>query len=344
IETPIISYFKEGLSVLEYFNSTQGARKDLADTALKTANSGYLTRRLVDVAQDAIISEEDRGTDGGINVQAVVDAGQIIVSLAQRVLGRTAAEDVKDPATKKVIVKPGELLQEKEVEAIEKAQIQEVRIRSVLTCETTNGVCAKCYGRDLARGTPVNIGEAVGAIAAQSIGEPGTQLTMRTFHLGGVAQTVDQSFIESNFNGKVKIKNRAVVKDTTNRVITNWRASPRGTELRPAILIKESKGGKPVRVSRGVDARYLLPVDAILQVEPHAKVKAGDVLARIPIASAKTGDITGGLPRVAELFEARRPKDNAIIAEITGTVEFGKDYKNKQRIFIKPDDENAETK
>ena len=321
----------------------------------------------------------------------------------------------------------GELLEEKEVEAIEKAQIQEVRIRSVLTCETTNGVCAKCYGRDLARGTPVNIGEAVGVIAAQSIGEPGTQLTMRTFHLGGVAQTVDQSFLESNFNGKVKIKNRAVVKDsqgrliamsrnmafvigdqsgkelaiqkvpygsqlhvddgdevkrgtrlaqwdpymrpiltevdgvadfadlvegvsmkeqtdemqgTTNRVIMDWRATPRGSDLKPAILIKESKGGKPVRVARGVDARYLLPVDAILQIDVHAKVKAGDVLARIPIASAKTGDITGGLPRVAELFEARRPKDNAIIAEITGTVEFGKDYKNKQRIFIKPDDES----
>ena len=196
IETPIISNFKEGLSVLEYFNSTHGARKGLADTALKTANSGYLTRRLVDVAQDCIINEEDCGTDAGINVQAVVDAGQVIVSLGQRILGRTAAEDVKDPATKKVIVKAGELLEEKEVEAIEKAQIQEVRIRSVLTCETTNGVCGKCYGRDLARGTPVNIGEAVGVIAAQSIGEPGTQLTMRTFHIGGVAQTVDQSFIE----------------------------------------------------------------------------------------------------------------------------------------------------
>jgi DNA-directed RNA polymerase subunit beta' len=386
---------------------------------------------LVDVAQDAIISEEDCGTDAGINVQAVVDAGQVIVTLAQRVLGRTAAEDIKDPATKEVLVKTGDLLQEKEVEAIEKAQIQEVRIRSVLTCETTNGVCAKCYGRDLARGTPVNIGEAVGVIAAQSIGEPGTQLTMRTFHLGGVAQTVDQSFLESNFNGKVKIKNRNVVKDsqgrliamsrnmafvisdqsgkelaiqkvpygsqmhvddgdevkrgarlaqwdpymrpiltevdgvadfvdlvegvsmkeqtdemqgTTNRVIMDWRATPRGSDLKPAILIKESKGGKPVRVARGVDARYLLPVDAILQVEPHAKVKAGDVLARIPIASAKTGDITGGLPRVAELFEARRPKDNAIIAEINGTVEFGKDYKNKQRILIKPDDESAEPK
>jgi len=431
IETPIISNFKEGLSVLEYFNSTHGARKGLADTALKTANSGYLTRRLVDVAQDAIIFEEDCGTDGGINVQAVVDAGQVIVSLGQRILGRTAAEDVKDPATKKVIVKCGDLLEEKEVEAIEKAQIQEVRIRSVLTCETTNGVCGKCYGRDLARGTPVNIGEAVGVIAAQSIGEPGTQLTMRTFHLGGVAQTVDQSFMESNYNGKVKIKNRAVVKDsqgrlvamgrnmaiiisdqsgkelaiqkipygarlhvddgddvkrgarlaqwdpymrpiltevdgvadfgdlvegvsmkeqtdevqgTTNRVIMDWRASPRGSELRPAIVIKESKGGKPVRVARGADARYLLPVDAILQVDIHAKVKAGDVLARIPLSSAKTGDITGGLPRVAELFEARRPKDNAIIAEISGTVEFGKDYKNKQRILIKPDDEKGEPK
>jgi DNA-directed RNA polymerase subunit beta' len=429
IETPIISNFKEGLSVLEYFNSTHGARKGLADTALKTANSGYLTRRLVDVAQDCIINEEDCGTDAGINVQAVVDAGQVIVSLGQRILGRTAAEEVKDPVSKNVIVKAGELLEEKEVEAIEKAQIQEVRIRSVLTCETTNGVCGKCYGRDLARGTPVNIGEAVGVIAAQSIGEPGTQLTMRTFHIGGVAQTVDQSFIESNFNGTVKIKNRNVVKDsqgrlitmgrnvvlsitdqsgkelasqkitygarlhvdegdtvkrgtrlaqwdpymrpiltevdgvaeladlvegvsvkeqtdevkgTTNRVIVDWRATPRGADLKPAIVIKEAKGGRPVRVARGVDARYQLPVDAILSIEPNAKVKAGDVLARIPLSSAKTGDITGGLPRVAELFEARRPKDNAIIAEISGTVEFGKDYKNKQRITIKPDDENAE--
>jgi DNA-directed RNA polymerase subunit beta' len=429
IETPIISNFKEGLTVLEYFNSTHGARKGLADTALKTANSGYLTRRLVDVAQDCIINEEDCGTDAGINVQAVVDAGQVIVSLGQRILGRTAAEDVSDPATKQVIVQSGTLLEEKEVEAIEKAQIQEVRIRSVLTCETTNGVCGKCYGRDLARGTPVNIGEAVGVIAAQSIGEPGTQLTMRTFHIGGVAQTVDQSFIESNFNGTVKIKNRNVVKDsqgrliamgrnlvlsitdqsgkelasqkitygarlhvddgdsvkrgarlaqwdpymrpiltevdgvaeladlvegvsvkeqtdevkgTTNRVIVDWRATPRGADLKPAIIIKESKGGRPVRVARGVDARYQLPVDAILSIEPNAKVKAGDVLARIPLSSAKTGDITGGLPRVAELFEARRPKDNAIIAEVSGTVEFGKDYKNKQRITIKPDDANAD--
>jgi DNA-directed RNA polymerase subunit beta' len=431
IETPIISNFKEGLSVLEYFNSTHGARKGLADTALKTANSGYLTRRLVDVAQDAIISEEDCGTDAGINVQAVVDAGHIIVSLGHRILGRTAAEDVINPVTKQVIVKNGDLMGEPEVEAVEKAQIQEVRIRSVLTCETKAGVCAKCYGRDLARGTPVNIGEAVGVIAAQSIGEPGTQLTMRTFHMGGVAQTVDQSVMESNFNGTVRIRNRNIVKDsqnrliamgrnlsvvivdqsgkelaiqkipygarllvdendevkrgtrlaqwdpfmrpiltevdgvvdfadlveglsvkektdemkgTTNRVIVDWRASPRGSDLKPAIVIKEAKGGKLVRVARGVDARYLLPVDSILSVDAHAKVKAGDVLARIPLASAKTGDITGGLPRVAELFEARRPKDAAIIAEASGTVEFGKDYKNKQRITIKPDDEAADPK
>ena len=214
IETPIISNFKEGLSVLEYFNSTHGARKGLADTALKTANSGYLTRRLVDVAQDAIISEVDCGTDAGINVQAVVDAGQVIVSLAARVLGRTAQEDIKHPVTGEVIVANGELIEEKQAEAIGKAEIQEIRIRSVLTCETINGVCAKCYGRDLARGTPVNIGEAVGVIAAQSIGEPGTQLTMRTFHIGGTANLVDSSFIESNFNGTVKLKNRAISKDS----------------------------------------------------------------------------------------------------------------------------------
>ena len=429
IETPIISNFKEGLSVLEYFNSTHGARKGLADTALKTANSGYLTRRLVDVAQDSIITEEDCGTDAGIKVQAVVDAGQVIVSLAARVLGRTAQEDIIDPnSPSTVIVQRGELIEERHAEAIAKAEVQEVRIRSVLTCETVTGVCGKCYGRDLARGTPVNIGEAVGVIAAQSIGEPGTQLTMRTFHIGGTAQVVDQSFIESNFNGTVRIKNRALVKDsqgrnvamgrtmaiaiadqsgkelathkvpygarlhvdegdtvkrgtklaqwdpytrpiltevkgivdfedliegasvreqtdevkgTTNRVIVDWRASPRGAELKPAVVVKDAKG-KPIKVDRGGHARYLLPVDAILSVEPGMEVKAGDVLARIPMASAKSGDITGGLPRVAELFEARRPKDHAIIAEVSGTVEFGKDYKNKQRIVIKPDDESQE--
>ena len=431
IETPIISNFKEGLSVLEYFNSTHGARKGLADTALKTANSGYLTRRLVDVAQDSIIYEEDCGTDRGIKVQAVVDAGQVIVSLGARVLGRTAAEDIVGTGPdgeENVIIKAGDLIEERHAEAIEKAQIQEVRIRSVLTCETITGVCGKCYGRDLARGTPVNIGEAVGVIAAQSIGEPGTQLTMRTFHIGGTANVVDSSFIESNFNGKVKIKNRAIVKDgqgrliamtrtmsivivdqsgkelsthkiqygarlhvdegdevkrgtklaqwdpytrpiiteatgkiefedliegvsvreqtdevkgTTNRVIVDWRATPRGAELKPAIVVKDAKG-RHIKVARGGDARYLLTVEAILSVEPGQEVKAGDVIARIPLASAKQSDITGGLPRVAELFEARRPKDHAIIAEISGTVEFGKDYKNKQRITIRPDEEDAE--
>jgi DNA-directed RNA polymerase subunit beta' len=327
-----------------------------------------------------------------------------------------------------VLIETGELIEERQAEFIEKAQVQEVRIRSVLTCETVNGVCAKCYGRDLARGTPVNIGEAVGVIAAQSIGEPGTQLTMRTFHIGGTAQVVDTSFMESNFNGSVRVKNRNVVKDsqgrliamgrtmavtivdqggkelasqkvpygarllvdendavkrgtrlaqwdpytrpiltevdgnvdfedlvegasmreqtdevkgTTNRVVIDWRATPRSSELKPAVVVKDSKG-KPIKVGRGGDARYLLPVDAILSVDRDGKVKAGDVLARIPMASAKSGDITGGLPRVAELFEARRPKDHAIIAEISGTVEFGKDYKNKQRIAIRPDDETQQ--
>ena len=425
IETPIISNFKEGLSVLEYFNSTHGARKGLADTALKTANSGYLTRRLVDVAQDCIVTEEDCGTAAGITARALIESGEVTVSLGARVLGRTPAENVKNPATGKVIVKAGELIEEEQVEAIEAARVQEIRMRSALTCETRNGICAKCYGRDLARGTPVNLGEAVGVIAAQSIGEPGTQLTMRTFHLGGVAsaKVVDQSSLESNFDGQVKIKQRNVVKDSqgrlivmgrntvlvvvdqdgteravhrlpygthlrvdegakvkrgdrlaewdpytrpvlteieghidfedlvegvsvserkdeltgiTNSVIVDWRASPRGVDLRPAVVIKDKKG-KISKLSRGGEARYLLPVDAILSVEPGHEVSAGDVLARIPTESAKTRDITGGLPRVAELFEARRPKDHAIIAEMSGTVQLGRDYKNKRRITIAPD-------
>ncbi|MEZ5839048.1 MAG: DNA-directed RNA polymerase subunit beta' [Hyphomicrobiales bacterium] len=428
IETPIISNFKEGLSVLEYFNSTHGARKGLADTALKTANSGYLTRRLVDVAQDCIITESDCGTDKGIGMTAIIDAGQVVASLGHRVLGRTAAEDVLDPQTREVIVANGDLIEERQVELIEAAGVQTLRIRSVLTCETRNGVCAKCYGRDLARGTPVNHGEAVGVIAAQSIGEPGTQLTMRTFHIGGTAQVVDQSFIETNFEGRVTIKNRAIVRDSdgqliamgrnmavvildqdgseravhripygarlrvdeedvvkrgqriaewdpytrpiltevdgivgfedlveavsvsetadestgiTKRVVADWRANPRGADLKPALVIKGGDG-KLAKLARGGEARYLLSVEAIISVEPGADVKAGDVLARIPLESAKTRDITGGLPRVAELFEARRPKDHAIIAEIDGTVRFGRDYKNKRRITIEPHDESAE--
>ncbi|WP_421723978.1 DNA-directed RNA polymerase subunit beta' [Bauldia sp.] len=427
IESPIISNFKEGLSVLEYFNSTHGARKGLADTALKTANSGYLTRRLVDVAQDCIVTEPDCGTDAGLKMQAVIDSGQIVATLGQRVLGRTAAEDVIAPATGEVIIPAGHLIEERDVEAIENAKVQAFRIRSVLTCETKNGVCGKCYGRDLARGTPVNMGEAVGVIAAQSIGEPGTQLTMRTFHIGGTAQVVDQSTMESNFEGTVQIRNRNLVRDSdgrliamgrnmqivivdsdgterstnrvtygsrlhvdegdtvkrgqrlaewdpytrpvltevegviafedlvdrisvsetadestgiTKRVVTDWRANPRGGDLKPAIVVK-GKDGEPMKTARGTEARYLLPVDAILSVEPGTEVHAGDVLARIPMESAKTRDITGGLPRVAELFEARRPKDHAIIAEIDGTIKFGRDYKNKRRIVLEPTEEGV---
>jgi DNA-directed RNA polymerase subunit beta' len=424
IETPIISNFKEGLTVLEYFNSTHGARKGLADTALKTANSGYLTRRLVDVAQDAIISENDCGTTAALTARALVDAGQVIASLGSRILGRTSAVDITDPASGEVIVPAGAEIMEEHIDRIEKAQIAEVRIRSVLTCETKFGVCAKCYGRDLARGTPVNMGEAVGVIAAQSIGEPGTQLTMRTFHIGGTAQVLDQSFVEAAHEGKIKIRNKNTVKDSsgkhvvmgrnviiaiedakgnerathkvsygtrlfvddgdtvkrgikiaewdpysrplmtevdgtveyedivegisvveaadeatgiTNRIITDWRSSPRGTGLKPALAIK-GKDGTVQKLARGGEARYLLSVEAVLSVDPGAEVKAGDVLARIPLASAKTRDITGGLPRVAELFEARRPKDHAIIAEVSGRVEFGRDYKNKRRIKIVPQD------
>src|SRR5437868_4634154 len=236
IESPIISNFKEGLSVLEYFNSTHGARKGLADTALKTANSGYLTRRLVDVAQDCIITSDDCGTKAAITARPIIDAGEVIASLGQRVLGRTAAEDVKDPATGAVIVPAGEEVLETHVEKIEAASVPEMRIRSVLTCETKFGVCAKCYGRDLARGTPVNMGEAVGVIAAQSIGEPGTQLTMRTFHIGGAAQISEQSFVESNFDGKIKIKNKNIVKNSAGQNVAMVRnmviavLDPDGTE------------------------------------------------------------------------------------------------------------------
>ncbi len=429
IETPIISNFKEGLSVLEYFNSTHGARKGLADTALKTANSGYLTRRLVDVSQDCIITEADCGTDKGIAIKPVIDAGDVVVSLGDRVLGRTPCEDIVDPSSGETICKEGELIDEARAEKISSSAIQELQIRSVLTCETRSGVCGKCYGRDLARGTPVNHGEAVGVIAAQSIGEPGTQLTMRTFHIGGTAQVVDQSFIETSFDGVVKIPNRLVAKDSqgrlvvmgrnieliiqdedgnqlssqkigygahlrvddgdkvkkgtriaefdpytrpilatadgkisfqdlvdgvsvneqydestgiTNRVIVDWRSSPRGVDLKPSIVIVDDKG-EPITLPGGAEARYALSIDAILSVEPGKKLKAGDVMARSPLESAKTRDITGGLPRVAELFEARRPKDHAVIAEISGTVQFGRDYKNKRRIAILPDDENTDT-
>src|SRR3954449_9997536 len=430
IESPIISNFLEGLSVLEYFNSTHGARKGLADTALKTANSGYLTRRLVDVAQDSIVTVEDCKTKAGIKIRAIIDSGQVVASLGSRILGRTAAEDVKEPANGNVLIKRGQLIEEPQVEAINGSGVQEVRIRSVLTCETTNGVCGKCYGRDLARGTPVNMGEAVGVIAAQSIGEPGTQLTMRTFHIGGAAQINEQSFIESNYEGTVKIRNKNIVRNSdgelmamarnmavavidqdgteravhriqygarmkvdegdhikrgqriaewdpytrpvltevegtiafedlvegqsmsetldestgiAKRVVIDWRTgAARGQQdLRPSMVIK-GKDGKVLKLARGGDARYQLAVDAVISVEPGAHVRAGDILARIPTESAKTRDITGGLPRVAELFEARRPKEAATIAEVSGTVRFGKDYKNKRRITIEPNEKGVE--
>src|SRR5712672_3522708 len=428
IETPILSNFKEGLTVLEYFNSTHGARKGLADTALKTANSGYLTRRLVDVANDCIITTEECGTKRGITVQAVIDGGQVVSSLAERILGRTAVEDVKHPDTGEVIVKRGREITEDTAEKIETSHVQKVRVRSVLCCELMDGVCGKCYGRDLARGTSVNIGEAVGVIAAQSIGEPGTQLTMRTFHIGGAAQVAAQSKIEASHDGKVKIVNRNVVKNSAGQLVAmgrnmqvaitdvrgaeraahritygarllvdegqnikrgeriaewnpnslpiltavdgivryddiveglsltevadettgvsqkkiiDWRAgSSKGSDLRPAITIVDKKG-KPVLLPTG-EARYAISPDAILSVEDGSTIRAGDVLARIPTEGAKTRDITGGLPRVAELFEARKPKDCAVLAETEGYIEFGKDYKNKRRVILKPKNEKQE--
>ncbi|MEL7257797.1 MAG: DNA-directed RNA polymerase subunit beta' [Pseudomonadota bacterium] len=428
IETPIISNFKEGLTVLEYFNSTHGARKGLSDTALKTANSGYLTRRLVDVAQDCIVREHDCGTDRAITAEPAVNDGEVVASLSERILGRVSAEDIVHPGTGDVLVANGQLIDERTADAIEDAGVQTARIRSPLTCESEDGVCAMCYGRDLARGTMVNTGEAVGIIAAQSIGEPGTQLTMRTFHIGGVAQGGQQSFLEASQAGKVVFENaqtlenangetlvmgrnmkllimsdkdvelashkvgygtklftkdgdkiargdklfewdpytlpilaeksgtakfvdlvsgiavRDVTDDATGmtqKIVTDWRAAPKGNELKPEILIVD-KDGEPVRNDAGNPVTYPMSVDAILSIEEGQEVHAGDVVARIPREGAKTKDITGGLPRVAELFEARRPKDHAIIAEIDGYVRYGRDYKNKRRISIEPADESLE--
>jgi DNA-directed RNA polymerase subunit beta' len=429
IETPILSNFKEGLSVMEYFNSTHGARKGLADTALKTANSGYLTRRLVDVANDCIITTEDCGTKHGVTVQAEIDGGQVVSSLSERILGRTTAEDIKHPETGEILLRRGREVTEDLAEKIENSHVQKVRVRSVLSCELSDGVCGKCYGRDLARGTSVNIGEAVGVIAAQSIGEPGTQLTMRTFHIGGAAQVAGQSKIEASYDGKIKIVNRNVVKNSDGELIAmgrnmqiaivdpkgqdraayriiygarlkvdegqmvkrgdrlaEWNPNTipvltetdgiiryeqlvsgislkdvadektgvsnkvvidsRGTgsksqELRPTLAIVDKKG-KPIVLPVVGEARYLLSVDTIISVEDGAEVKAGDLLARIPTEGAKTRDITGGLPRVAELFEARKPKECAVLAECDGFVEFGKDYKNKRRVIVKPKSDKQE--
>ncbi|MHC0613600.1 DNA-directed RNA polymerase subunit beta' [Komagataeibacter oboediens] len=430
IEQPIIANFKEGLSVLDYFTSSHGARKGLADTALKTANSGYLTRRLVDVAQDSIIVEEDCGTERGLTVRAVMDGGEVVASLSERMLGRTLAADVLDPATGKVLFPRNTLIEEAQAEQIEKAGVESLLIRSVLTCDSRVGVCGHCYGRDLARGTPVNIGEAVGVIAAQSIGEPGTQLTMRTFHIGGAAQRgAEQSMVEASRDGKVTIRNKNVVHNSqnvpivmsrnceilltddrgteraryrvpygarllvedgaavtrgqkmaewdpytlpiiteqpgkveyldlidsitlvermdevtglTSKVVVDYKQASKGIDLRPRLQLKDANGDV-VKLANGNDARYFLSPDSLLSVENGAQVNAGDVLARIPREGSKTRDITGGLPRVAELFEARRPKDHAIISETEGRVEFGKDYKSKRRVIVKNDETGEET-
>ena len=429
IETPIISNFKEGLTVLEYFNSTHGARKGLADTALKTANSGYLTRRLVDVAQDCIIREEDCGTENFIQVSAVINDGEVVASLSERILGRVSADDIISPTDQSVIVKKGVIIDERMADFIDNLSIQSVKIRSALTCEAEDGICAQCYGRDLARGTRVNPGEAVGIIAAQSIGEPGTQLTMRTFHIGGIAQGGSQSFIESSHSGKIKLLNPKLIQNSSKenivmgrnmeiviqddkgielsshkvsfgskiyikdgediksgqklfewdpytlpiiaenngiakfidlvagvslreetddatgiaqRIVSDWRSAPKGNELKPEIIIVDLENGAPLKRENGNPERHSMSVEAILSVEDGDKISAGDVIARIPREGAKTKDITGGLPRVAELFEARRPKDHAIIAQIDGYVRFGKDYKNKLRLSIEPPEGEGE--
>ncbi|HJK87013.1 MAG TPA: DNA-directed RNA polymerase subunit beta' [Candidatus Megaira endosymbiont of Nemacystus decipiens] len=425
IETPIKSNFKEGLTVREYFNSTHGARKGLADTALKTANSGYLTRKLVDVAQDCIITATDCGTEDGIEIETIIEGGEIIVTLAEQILGRSAAIDALHPSTNKVIVKAGELINEEKVDEIESAGLDLIKIRSVLTCKTKRGICARCYGRDLATGSLVSIGEAIGVIAAQSIGEPGTQLTMRTFHIGGAAtKGAEVSSIEVPYDSKVRIKGRnlvinsdghkivmsrscevvltddkgnekynykvpygaklssddgemvskgmklaewdpytlpiitekagkvvfkdmveglsvrTVIDEVTgiaNKVIIESKQYSKGAELRPRIQLVD-KQGNAVELSTGLEVKHYLPVGAVLSIEDGVEVSAGDILARIPRESTKTRDITGGLPRVVELVEARRPKDSAVIADVDGRIEFGKDYKSKRRIILHPSD------
>jgi len=420
IETPITANFREGLTVLQYFISTHGARKGLADTALKTANSGYLTRRLVDVAQDCIITEQDCETVDGLYVSALMEGGEMIETAGERVLGRVALREIKDPFTDEVIVKANEAIDEALAEKIDRAGIERINIRSVLTCRAKHGVCAMCYGRDLAHGHLVNIGEAVGIVAAQSIGEPGTQLTMRTFHIGGTAKFDEHSTLEARHDGLVKFINLNTVKtrendyvvmnrhgevhvlDEQNRsrgkytvpygahlkvsensslkrgqLIAEWDPFSipilaevdgtikygditegktmqeqvdevtglsrkvivefKGGDLRPRVSIKDSKGKTAKLVSTNSAARYFLSVGVNLVVSEGDEVRAGDILAKIPRETTKTKDITGGLPRVAELFEARKPKDFAVISEIDGAVSFGKDAKGKRKIVVTPE-------
>ena len=430
IETPISANFREGLSVLQYFISTHGARKGLADTALKTANSGYLTRRLADVAQDCIIRDEDCGTMLGVEVESLMEGGEVIQRLKERILGRVAVEDIVDPFTDEVMVKAGGDLDEDAAKAIEEVGLTRVKIRSVLTCKSRKGVCAQCYGRDLAHGNKIEIGQAVGILAAQSIGEPGTQLTMRTFHIGGTAsRRVEQADIRARTDGKIKFVNLNVVEKTENRfVVMNRRggeiaivgdsgrererfpviygalievkdgvrvksgdllvtwdpfATPIITEVdgtvkfgdvshgktmqekvdpvtgkssrtiiesksgeeRPRISIKDKDGKTANLTESSGKARYLLPLNAILLVEEGDDVNAGDVIAKLPRATTKTKDITGGLPRVAELFEVRKPKETAVLSQIDGYVSIAKaTKKGKQRITVTPIDDVGEKK
>ncbi len=422
IETPITANFREGLTVLQYFISTHGARKGLADTALKTANSGYLTRRLIDVAQDACITEEDCGTMDGIWVEALTEAGEVIQPVSERILGRIAAEDIHDPITGELLLRYNEEIDEEAVTRIERSWIETLKIRSVLTCRTKRGVCKRCYGRDLAHGRDVDIGEPIGIIAAQSIGEPGTQLTMRTFHIGGtVSRKVEQSTIQARNSGRVKFYNlKTVINEMGNHVVMNRNGDigvvdangrelerypviygavikvndgreitsgellvewdpftipiltevagrlkfgdivggktmqekldpvtgksskvivPSGDpDVRPRISIKDS-AGKTIQLymDSGAAARYFLPIGAIIMVSEGDEVHAGDVLAKIPRETTKTKDITGGLPRVAELFEVRKPKDHTLLSEIDGTVSFGKYSSGKRRVIITPE-------
>jgi len=420
IETPIMANFKEGLTVLEYFNSTHGARKGLADTALKTANSGYLTRRLCDVAQDLQVTIKDCGSKSSINITEIIEGGNILVSLSERVLGRTPAQDIKNPISGEVIIKKKKLLDEADCELIDAAGVKSIQVYSVITCAAVKGVCQTCYGRDLSRGKLVSIGEAIGMIAAQSIGEPGTQLTMRTFHVGGTAQIKEESQIISQNKGKLKIINKNLIEDSkkntivmgrntelsieddneiqlgiykviygsklffkdgdliekgkkiaewdpytlpviaetsgivnymdlvegtsltetmddstgiSSKSVTDWKSLSKNTELKPRLTLRNEKG-EVIKKADGNVARYFLVPDSILSVKDGQNVSAGDVLARLPKETSKTKDITGGLPRVAELFEARKPKDSAIIAENDGVIEFGKEIRGKQKISI----------
>ncbi len=423
IETPITANFREGLDVLQYFISTHGARKGLADTALKTANSGYLTRRLVDVAQDLVVTEDDCGTVQGLMMLPLIEGGEVVEALRERVLGRSVAEDVLAPGSNKVVVEAGTLLDERWVAALEEMGVDQIKVRSPITCETSFGICATCYGRDLGRGHKINIGEAVGVIAAQSIGEPGTQLTMRTFHIGGAAsRSAAISSVEIKSRGSVRLHNIKLARHqsgnnvavsrsgeltvldefgrereryrvpygavltvsegdevTPGQVVVNWDPHTRpiitevagylrfsdvidgvtvirqadevtgltslvvtdpkqrgssARDLRPMVKLVSDKGKDLSIPGTDIPAHYYLPPGAIVSVEDGAAIGVGDAVARLPQESSKTRDITGGLPRVADLFEARKPKEPAILAEVSGTVGFGKDTKGKQRLVI----------